>query len=67
LPYAYDQHVPLALFGAGITKGQSLRPVTPADIAPTLAFLCGITLPRPDGDLLVEALAPQAIPPPPKR
>jgi predicted AlkP superfamily pyrophosphatase or phosphodiesterase len=64
VPYSYDQHVPLVLFGAGITKGQSLRAVTPADIAPTLAFLCGITLPRPDGEVLVEALAPPPAAPP---
>jgi hypothetical protein len=63
VPYDYDQHVPLVLFGAGITKGQLLRAVTPADIAPTLAFLCGVTLPRPDGEILVEALAPSAVTP----
>jgi len=31
--------------------------VTPADIAPTLAFLCGVTLARVDGRVLTEALA----------
>ena len=56
LPYAYDQHVPVVLYGKGIVPGEYLRAVTPADIAPTFAFLCGITLARADGDVLVEAL-----------
>ncbi|MCX6552451.1 MAG: alkaline phosphatase family protein [Acidobacteria bacterium] len=56
--YAYDQHVPLLLYGAGIRRGEYLRAVSPADIAPTLAFLCGVTLPQPDGDVLVDALTP---------
>ena len=55
--YDYDQHVPVVLFGAGIVRGVQLRHVTPADIAPTLAYLCGITLPRPDGTVLTEAVA----------
>jgi hypothetical protein len=61
-PYAYDQQVPLFLYGAGVLPGEYLRYATPADIAPTLGFLCGITLPRPDGEVLVEALAPRARP-----
>jgi len=56
--YAYDQRVPVILFGQGIKRGEYLRAVTPADIAPTLAFLVGVTLPQPDGDVLVEAIAP---------
>ena len=63
--YDYDQHVPVVLFGAEIARGVYLRHVTPADLAPTLAYLCGITLPRPDGSVLVEALAgPRAAPRP---
>jgi hypothetical protein len=53
----YDQHVPVVLFGSGITRGVYLRRVTPADLAPTLAYLCGVTLPRPDGTVLVEAVS----------
>jgi predicted AlkP superfamily pyrophosphatase or phosphodiesterase len=60
-PYVYDQQVPLVLFGRGIRPGEYLRQVTPADIAPTLALLCGVTLARPDGEVLTEAIAP---PPP---
>lgn len=58
-PYGYDQHVPVVLFGAGIKPGEYLRPATPADIAPTLAFLAGVTMSRPDGEVLVEALVPR--------
>ncbi len=58
-PYAYDQQVPLVFYGAGIAPGEYLRSATPADIAPTLAFLCGVTLPRADGEVLVDALLPR--------
>lgn len=55
-PYNYDQHVPVLLMGYGIQPGEYFRPVTPADIAPTLAALCGITLSSRDGHILSEAL-----------
>ncbi|HEX7486991.1 MAG TPA: hypothetical protein VF332_12615, partial [Vicinamibacterales bacterium] len=55
-PYWYDRRVPVFLMGAGIRKGQYLEPMGPMDIAPTLAFLCGITLPAADGRILNEAL-----------
>jgi predicted AlkP superfamily pyrophosphatase or phosphodiesterase len=64
-PYDYDQHVPVVLFGAGITRGEYLRAVTPADIAPTLALLAGVTLAKPDGAVLFEAIAPPAPSPKP--
>jgi predicted AlkP superfamily pyrophosphatase or phosphodiesterase len=51
-----DQHVPILLFGRGIKPGRYEQPVTPADIAPTLAELCGITLPTADGRPLLPAL-----------
>jgi predicted AlkP superfamily pyrophosphatase or phosphodiesterase len=60
--YAYDQQVPIILFGAGIKRGEYLGTATPADIAPTLAQLCGITLANIDGRVLIEALAPARIP-----
>jgi predicted AlkP superfamily pyrophosphatase or phosphodiesterase len=56
-PYYYDQHVPVLLMGFGIRPGEYHRTVTPADIAPTLASLCGITLAPRDGHVLGEALA----------
>src|SRR5467141_2242323 len=56
VPYNYDQHVPVLLMGFGIQPGQYFQAITPADIAPTLAALCGITLSSRDGHVLVEAL-----------
>ena len=58
-PYYYDQRVPLLLMGWGIRPGSYYRAVTPADIAPTLAELCGITLATRDGQVLAEALQPK--------
>jgi predicted AlkP superfamily pyrophosphatase or phosphodiesterase len=55
-PYNYDQHVPILLMGFGIRPGEYLGEVTPADIAPTLAALCGVTLATRDGSMLVPAL-----------
>jgi predicted AlkP superfamily pyrophosphatase or phosphodiesterase len=54
--HGYDQRVPLILMGHGIKSGEYLNAASPADIAPTLAFLCGITLARADGRVLAEAL-----------
>ena len=54
--HAYDQRVPVILLGADIQPGQYLQDATPADIAPTLAFLSGVTLAHPDGRVLVEAI-----------
>ncbi len=61
-PYDYDQRVPLLLMGQGIQTGQYLGAAGPMDIAPTLAFLCGITLPAADGRVLNEALGPMPVP-----
>jgi hypothetical protein len=59
----YDQHVPVVLYGAGIRPGRYDAPVTPADIAPTLAALVGVSLPTAEGRVLTEALTA----PPPVR
>ena len=56
--YAYDTHVPVILMGKGITPGEYLQPASPTDIAPTLAFLAGITMPQAAGRVLAEALSP---------
>jgi predicted AlkP superfamily pyrophosphatase or phosphodiesterase len=56
VPYNYDQHVPVLLMGFGIQPGQYFQSVTPADIAPTFAALCGITLATRDGHILSEAM-----------
>ncbi len=57
-PYFYDQRVPVILMGLGIRAGKYYEAATPADIAPTLATLCGITLATHDGRTLFEALEP---------
>jgi len=59
-PYLYDQRVPILLMGWGIRRGEYFREVTPADIAPTLAALCGITLAPRDGHVLYEAIVAPA-------
>jgi hypothetical protein len=43
--------------GFGIHHGEYFDAVTPADIAPTLASLCGITLATRDGHVLAQSLA----------
>jgi predicted AlkP superfamily pyrophosphatase or phosphodiesterase len=55
-PYDYDQRVPVILFGSGIKAGRYDRAATPADIAPTLARLTGIKMPKADGRVLAEGL-----------
>jgi predicted AlkP superfamily pyrophosphatase or phosphodiesterase len=52
-----DQHVPLIFLGAGVKAGDYREPATPADLAPTLAALCGIRIGRTDGQVLTAALA----------
>jgi predicted AlkP superfamily pyrophosphatase or phosphodiesterase len=64
---SYDQRVPLIFFGSGIHPGIFLNSASPADIAPTLAYLCGITLARVDGHLLPDAVAPISSTPTPSR
>jgi predicted AlkP superfamily pyrophosphatase or phosphodiesterase len=55
-PYNYDQHVPVLFMGFGIRPGEYFDGITPADIAPTLAALSGVTLVSRDGRVLSEAL-----------
>jgi predicted AlkP superfamily pyrophosphatase or phosphodiesterase len=55
--YSYDTHVPTIIMGAGVIPGRYLEPATPADIAPTLSALLGITPPpNATGRVLIEAL-----------
>lgn len=54
--HRYDTHVPVLLYGAGVKKGEYLERVAPIDLAPTLAFLTGVTLPDATGRVLAEAL-----------
>ena len=56
-PYAYDTNVPTMIMGAGINPGRYYEAATPADIAPTLSALLGITRPSSaTGRVLIEAL-----------
>jgi predicted AlkP superfamily pyrophosphatase or phosphodiesterase len=55
--HRYDTRVPVMLYGYGIKKGEYLDPAAPIDIAPTLAFLTGVTLPNAMGRVLTEALS----------
>lgn len=54
----YDTRVPVVLAGSRVRPGEYLQPASPADIAPTFAWLAGITLPRAEGRVLHEAIAP---------
>jgi predicted AlkP superfamily pyrophosphatase or phosphodiesterase len=54
--YSYDRRVPLFLLGNGIRRGHFTGRVSPADVAPTLAFLAGVPLPSAEGRVLREAL-----------
>jgi phosphopentomutase len=55
--YPYDTRVPLLLLGAGVRPGTYEGAATPADIAPTLARICGVALPTASGRSLDEAIA----------
>lgn len=55
-----DQRVPIMLMGPGVRPGSYADVVTPADIAPTLASITGITLPKAQGQPLRAALRPSA-------
>jgi hypothetical protein len=58
-PWAYVQEVPLFLYGPGYVRpGTYRRPVTLADVAPTLGALVRFRFPAPDGRPLTEALLP---------
>lgn len=56
-----DQRVPILMMGRGIRPGRYDDPVTPADIAPTLAALCGITMPQAEGRVLSMAFQDQIL------
>lgn len=51
-----DQRVPIVLFGYGVKKGRYATAASPADVAPTLASLAGITLPDAEGTVLKDGL-----------
>ncbi len=56
-PYSYDTNVPMMIMAAGITAGRYHEAASPADIAPTLCALLGLTAPASaTGRVLTEAL-----------
>ena len=44
-PWSYDTHVPVIFAGAGISSKIVYRQIQPADVAPTLAALIGMSPP----------------------
>jgi predicted AlkP superfamily pyrophosphatase or phosphodiesterase len=55
-PHDYDRRVPLILLGGAIKAGRYDGPTTPADIAPTLARIAQIRMPKAEGRVLTEAI-----------
>lgn len=56
-PNPSDARVPVIFFGRNIKRGEYFQPASPADIAPTLGFLAGVTMSSTDGRILHEILA----------
>ncbi|HEX5107555.1 MAG TPA: alkaline phosphatase family protein [Vicinamibacterales bacterium] len=54
--HPYDRRVPVILLGHGIKAGRYAEVASPADIAPTLAHVIGVQLPKAEGRVLREAL-----------
>jgi hypothetical protein len=60
-PYSYDQHVPLAFYGAAFKPGVYRDQVEPIDLASTLAVMLGINKPTSSsGRVLAEAIGQRA-------
>ena len=47
-PHDYDRHVPVIFMGAGIKAGKYTKESGPEDIAPTLAHILNLTMPKED-------------------
>jgi predicted AlkP superfamily pyrophosphatase or phosphodiesterase len=57
-PWRYDTHVPVIFAGAGVPSSMVYREIEPADVAPTMAALLGMTAPASSqGKVLPEVLA----------
>jgi predicted AlkP superfamily pyrophosphatase or phosphodiesterase len=54
--HEYDRRVPILLRGHRVRPGRYDARVSPADIAPTLAYLAGMSLPTADGRVLTAAI-----------
>jgi Type I phosphodiesterase / nucleotide pyrophosphatase len=55
--HAYDREVPVIFLGANVKSGRQSGVASPLDVAPTLAALAGITMPRGSGRPLVEIIS----------
>jgi arylsulfatase A-like enzyme len=55
--HLYDRHVPMILLGSDVKAGSRHEAVSPADIAPTLAWVAGVTMKGVEGRPLREAFA----------
>jgi predicted AlkP superfamily pyrophosphatase or phosphodiesterase len=53
--YPYDQRVPVIFYGPGVRQQRFDNPATPADIAPSLGALVGISFRTSDGHAHTEA------------
>ena len=64
-PWAYLQQIPMFFYGPGHVPaaGQVARPVTMADLAPTLAQFLGFDFHALDGEPMTEAVLPGSDPP----
>jgi predicted AlkP superfamily pyrophosphatase or phosphodiesterase len=51
-----DQRVPIIFYGRGIKPGEYREAATPADVAPTLAIVTGVSMPQAEGRPLRAAL-----------
>ena len=59
-PWRYDTFVPIIFAGAGVRAQKVVRPVHPADIAPTLSAVTGVKPPSGTaGQPLVEVVTPR--------
>jgi predicted AlkP superfamily pyrophosphatase or phosphodiesterase len=57
-PWRYDTHVPVIFAGTGVPSNMVYREIEPADVAPTLAALLGMSPPASSqGKVLPEVLA----------
>ena len=52
----YDRRVPVILLGPAIKPGKYSQAASPADLAPTLAQIIGVKMPKAEGRVLKEAI-----------
>jgi len=60
-PWNYDTHVPVIFSGPGVSSGITYRRVQPADVAPTLAALMGMSPPASSQGFVLPEVFGQAV------